>query len=141
VYQGRQAKNKIGGKRVSRFVNREATDVVNMENGDKVFIRQRLTAGEQADLDKNLVRMELKAGEETPAMAMGDWHRQRLEICRVFIISWDFKDDEGNPVVFEPALIDNLDAPTIDELATKIDTMQKARMEDTQKKVPRHSGK
>lgn len=126
---------------MSRFVNRTATDIIEMDNKDKVWVRQKLTALEQSELDKNLIRMELKADTQTPEMKMGDWHRQRIEICRAFVVNWDFKDDNGEIVVFNAELMEELDSETINEIATKIDLLQRARLEDSEKKVNKRSAK
>lgn len=120
---------------MSRFVNRQATDEITLSNGDRVQVRQRLAAAEDAELTRCLMRLKVDASTGKVDVQEGDWHLQRLVVIKAYVVGWDFKDDEGKPVPFDPTLIDDLDGDTIDEIARAIDAQQKARKEASEKKV------
>ncbi len=132
---------------MSRFVDRAATDVITLANGDKVWVRQKLTAREQAALDGKLIRFEMDMSESDekavmrPRMVSGDWHEQKIEVCRAYIIDWDFKDDAGNVMTYSPEAFESLDDETIQEIAVAIDNLRAAHREAAEKKAPQLSGK
>ena len=109
---------------MSRFVNRQATDKIDLANGDKVEVRQRLTASEEAELTRCLMRLRFDSKSGQVDIQEGDWHLQRIAIVKAYLVGWTFTDDEGNPVAFEPAIIDDLDGATVTEIAQGIDKLQ-----------------
>ena len=119
---------------MSRFVDIEASDEITLANGDKVTVRQRLTAPEDAELVRRLMRMRIDAKTGAVQAEEGDWHLQRVHICEAYLLGWDFRDDEGKVMGFERALIRQLDQDTVVEIATAIDALQAARREAAEKK-------
>jgi len=117
---------------VSRFVNKEATDIITLSNGDKVLVRQKLTAPEQAALEGRLFSLEYKSGSEQ-AELHSNWHMQKIDICRAYIVSWDFKDDDGNDVAYSPETLDTVDSGTVADIAEAIDKLVTARKEANEK--------
>lgn len=119
---------------MSRFVDRAKTDVITMSNGDKVEVRQRLSAAERAELNRNIVHMEysIKSGEMR--VTEGEWYRQKIEVLRAFIVDWDFKDDAGQTIPYKAALVEDLDEETVDEIADAIDKFQANRRDMAEKK-------
>lgn len=121
---------------MSRFVDQGATAVITLTDGDTVQVRQRLTASEEAVLQQKLITIHAD-------MSLGDikvekiaWHLQRLHICQAYVTGWNFTDDRGQPVPFDPALVETLDADTVNEIATAVEDIQKKRRAQFQKKVP-----
>ncbi len=121
---------------MSRFVNREATDIITLANGDTVRVRQRLTGKEQAQMQGRLFHMEFDSEEKTTKLS-GEWAAQQLEVCRSYVLGWDFKDDQGNEVPFKIEQLDEVDQDTIEEIAKGIDGLQTARKEATEKNAPK----
>ena len=112
---------------MSRFVNRQATDKITLANGDKVEVRQRLIAAEESELTRCLMRLRFDSKSGQVDIQEGDWHLQRIAIVKAYLVGWTFTDDEGNPVTFEPGIIDDLDGATITEIAQSIDKLQADR--------------
>ena len=122
---------------MSRFANLTATDVVILRNGDQVKVRQTLTAEESAVLKKNLIHFEYateEGGNSQVVVKGGEWYFQRIEICRAYIVGWDFKDDSGAPVTYSSELVGSLTEDTVDEISEAIDGLQQARREEFAKK-------
>ncbi len=117
----------------SRFVNKAASDEIVLANGDKVTVRQRLTAEEDALLVRNMMRLKFDASKGEAQVEEGDWHLQRLNICEAYCLGWNFTDDGGNSVLCTPETIRQLDSDTINEIATAIDVFQKQRRESHEK--------
>lgn len=133
---------------MSRFVNMTAVDVVTLSNGDQVKVRQALSAEESAMLNKNLVHMEYQVdnddkGQRTGEMIFkgGEWYLQKIAICRAYLVDWDFKDDGGEPVSYDPALVSQLTEETVNEIAEGIDSLQNARREQFAKKEKKPAAK
>ena len=125
---------------MGRFVNMTATDSITLRNGDQVQVRQMLSAEEAANLKKNLIRFEYKATEDGSSQVIatgGEWYRQRIEICQAYLVDWDFTDDAGQKVTYNPDLVASLTEDTVDEIAEGIDGLQAARREQfTKKEIP-----
>ncbi len=120
---------------MSRFVNRQATDEIVLTNGDTLQVRQRLTAAEDAELTRNLVQLKFDAKTGEAEVVTGDWHLMRQATVRAYVVTWDFKDDEGNLVAYATKLVDTLDSETVDEIAKAIDGLQTKRKDLHEKKV------
>ena len=119
---------------MSRFVNRTAIDEIVLANGDRVTVRQRLTAAESADLTRNMMHLRFDSNTKQVELAEGNWHRQRIEIARAYIVSWSFTDEAGVSVPYLPALIEDLDEATITEITAAIDALQTQHREESEKK-------
>ncbi len=121
---------------MSRFVNREAFDMITMKNGDTVKVRQKLTAPEQAAVEGRLFHMEYDADSKKTVLT-SEWHFQKLEVCRAYIIDSDFKGDDGNPVEYTLEALNTVDDATVSEIAEAIDGLVTARKEGTEKNAPK----
>lgn len=116
-------------------MNRQATDELILAGGDKVKVRQRLTAAEEAELTRGLMRLRVDGATGTVDVQEGDWHLQRLAVVKAYILGWNFTDEDGTPVPFNLEKVDDLDGDTIEEIARLIDVAQKERRELREKKV------
>ncbi|MFH1602532.1 MAG: hypothetical protein ABIH03_01330 [Pseudomonadota bacterium] len=120
---------------MSRFVNREASDLITLGNGDTVQVRQALSAREDALLRRNLFRWEFADGNVR--IADSEWYLQHIEVCKAYVLDWSFADDQGRKLDYRPELIDDLDADTVQEIAAGIDGLQaQRRVERTKKGLP-----
>lgn len=120
---------------MSRFVDRAATDEVTLANGDRVWVRQRLTGEDQALLSRELVKMSLDAASGEVAVEEFTWYNQQVAVCRAYLVRWDFRDDEEQAVPFSPEAVNRLDDYTVAEIAQAVDRLQKTRREAFQKKA------
>ena len=122
---------------MNRFVNVEATDEITLANGDKVMVRQRLTAEEDASLVRNLMRLSFDVSSGEAKVTEGDWHLQRLRICQTYVKGWNFTDNDGKEVLCGYGTIAKLDSDTVNEIAEAIDALQKTRKETFAKNAKR----
>lgn len=120
---------------MSRFVS-EKTVEVTLADGDHVWVRERLNAAQQADLARHMMHVRFDAATRQMVADEGDWHRNRIEICRAYLVRWDFVDESGQPVEYRPALVETLDPDAVAEIAEAIDALQTARQETARKNVP-----
>lgn len=118
---------------MSRFVDDSATDEVTLSNGDKVWIRQRLTAPEQAALTRSLVTVQVDTATMQAREIAADWTSAYLGIVRAYLVNWNFRDDSGNAVPFSRPMIEKLDEDTVNEIARAIDVAQKTRKVSAEK--------
>ena len=112
---------------MSRFIDKAATDEITLANGDKVWVRQRLTAEEQAMLRGNLFKLAASMKSGDIEVTEVTWHLQTIRLCETYLTNWNFKDDLGQPVPFDINLIRDLD--DVSEMAMAIDALQKKRQE------------
>ena len=126
---------------MSRFVDKAATDVITLRNGDKVHVRQALSDLEEKQLFGKFIRFELDMATNTVKQVPGDILLYQHEMVKAYVTAWDFKDNEGNEIPYKPSLVDDLDPATITELAEAIDKQRSVRREDSEKKAPRRSAK
>ncbi len=126
---------------MGRFVDRAATDVIALRNGDKVHVRQMLTDLEEKGLFGKFIRFELDMATNTVKQVPGDILLYQHELVKAYVTAWDFKDNEGNEISYKPSLVDDLDPATITELAEAIDKQRSVRREDSEKKAPKRSAK
>lgn len=122
---------------MSRRVNREAIDEIVMANGDRVWVRQKLTAVEQAELTKQIVNLRYDGESNETVLKEGDWHLSKVNICRAYILRWDFKEDDGTEIPCTPEVIGELDQETVNEISAVIDRLQAEHREMREKKGPK----
>lgn len=87
-------------------------------------------------IDKNPIRIELDNSEDWIEIKKIPWSRMvalmdglentlsgqttyGIRLVKEAIVSWNFKDDKGNPVEFKQELVDDLDASTLREISEK----------------------
>lgn len=119
---------------VSRFVDMAATVEIPLANGDKVWVRERLTAVEQARLTKSLIKVRFDPVEGKIQMDEGDWHLQQVAVVKAYLTGWDFTNGVGDDVPFSTEAIECLDTETVHEIAFAVDLLQKAQAEAREKK-------
>ena len=121
---------------MSRFVNQGEVDIIVLRNGDQVKVRQGLTALEVAMLRKDLIQFVYEARDDGPHISAtgGEWYLQQINICKAYIVSWDFKDDDGQLVTYSPDLVSTLSEDTVQEIAEAVDNLQQKRREENAKK-------
>lgn len=119
---------------MSRFVDRNASDEIVLANGDRVTVRQKLTAPEQTELSRQLFPMRLDQRTNQVHIEPEDYRIQKLRLVKAYLVDWSFADDAGTPVPFAAARIDELDQDTIDEIAEGIDRLIAERAAVREKK-------
>lgn len=119
---------------MSKIVDRSAVDEIILSDGDRVQVRSRLTASEQAALAGRMIRYETDTASGQVKQSGIDPFAIKLAIVRAYLVGWDFKDDEGQPIVFAVDLLDSLDPLVSEEIALGIDKLQTARQQEWSKK-------
>ena len=109
---------------MSRFVNKAATVEIPLANGDKIWVRERLTATEEAELTRSLIRVRFDPGENQVRMEEGDWHLQRVAVVRAYVTGWNFRDGDAE-MPFSLGAIEPLVTATGNESAEAVEELQK----------------
>lgn len=119
---------------MSKVVNRTAVDEIILADGDRVTVRQQLAAAEEAILANSAIRCVVDSASGVVRMSDIDPFRARIEICKAYVVGWNFRDDDGAPIPYTPAIVDELDGAVVVEIAENIDRLQRARREVQEKK-------
>ncbi len=109
------------------FATDDERDEITLTCGNKVWVRQSLSAEARSSFQRALIQMEMDARTGQVSVKNLSWEQNAILVCQAYIIGWDFVDHEGNPVGYSKALVPNLKEDLLDEISRGIDQIQERR--------------
>lgn len=112
------------------FASDEQRDEITLKNGAKVWVRQELSAEQQAAFQRVLMTLHLNM--ETRQMELKDvsWERQQILLAQAYILDWNL------PRAYAKSAVEGLRPAVLEEICQGIDQLQSRRNEDAEKKEP-----
>lgn len=109
------------------FATDDERDEIVLSCGNKVWVRQTLSANARSSFQRALIQMEMDARTGQVSVKNLSWEQNAILVCQAYLIGWDFVDEHGQPIPYRREDVPGFKEDLLDEISRGIDRLQDAR--------------